>query len=304
MIDSRSRLARYPAGDPLWHVRCALRRSHRLRMGFLDNIGQRPSESRPTAPPPAVTPNLIRDDAARPVRTTPAPDSLQTNRIHPVVIWGAALIVVAAIAGGAWLGVQRSAFFSPVTETETAANASPETPAAPAAQPDEKRKVPRSQTAVRAVTRGDAALAAPGGATENASEADAPAIAPVSEAASLIETAATSEGVSDPFVPASIAAFPEDDYVYSSEGAGVVAPRLTSLGFVHRLVSGLRVRTSTIEMVVSKSGTVEQARIFSSPAHWEDALLLSRAKMFKFVPASRNGSPVRYRFVMDVDTSP
>ena len=124
------------------------------------------------------------------------------------------------------------------------------------------------------------------------------------DAASLTETAPTSEGVSDRIVPTSLAVLPEDDHVYSSEGAGVVAPRLTSLGFVHRLVSGLRVRTSTIEMVVSKSGTVERARIFSSPAHWEDALLLSRAKMFTFVPASRNGSPVRYRFVMDVDTSP
>jgi hypothetical protein len=270
-------------------------------MGFLDNIGQRPSESRPTAPPPAVTPNPIRDDAARPVRTTPARDSSQTNRINPVVIWGAALIVVAAIAAGAWLGLQRSAFFSPVTEPETAANSSPETPGTPVAQPEEKRRLLRSQTTVRPVTRGDAAIAAHGGATESASEAEIPALAG-SEAATVTEMAPTSEGVSDPFVP--VAALLEDDYVYSSEGAGVVAPRLTSLGFVHRLVSGLRVRTSTIEMVVSKSGTVERARIFSSPAHWEDALLLSRAKMFKFVPASRNGSPVRYRFVMDVDTSP
>lgn len=273
-------------------------------MGFLDNIGQRPAESRSTALPPAVTPNLIRNDAARPVRTTPAADSSQTNRIHPVVIWGAALIVIAAIAAGAWLGLQRSAFFSPVTETETAANASPETPAASATQPDEQRRLLRSQTAVRSATRGDTAIGAPGGATESASEAEVGAIAPASDATSLTETAPTSEGISDPIVPTSIVALPEDDYVYSSEGAGVVAPRLTSLGFVHRLVSGLRVRTSTIEMVVSKSGTVERARIFSSPAHWEDALLLSRAKMFKFVPASRNGSPVRYRFVMDVDTSP
>jgi hypothetical protein len=164
--------------------------------------------------------------------------------------------------------------------------------------------VGRSQTAIRPVTRGDTAIAAPGGDTESASEAEVAAIAPAGDATSLTETAPTSEGVSDPIEPTSIAALPEDDYVYSGEGAGVVAPTLTSLGFVHRLVSGLRVRTSTIEMVVSKSGTVERARIYSSPAHWEDALLLSRAKTFRFVPASRNGSPVRYRFVMDVDTSP
>ena len=221
-----------------------------------------------------------------------------------MVIWGAALIVVAAIAAGAWLGIQRSAFFSPVTETDTAASAASEAPATPVPQPAEKRRVGRSQTAIRPVTRGDTAIASRDRGTENAGDA-VPTLAPVNEAANLTETAPTPlEAVSDPILPTSIAALPEDDYVYSSEGAGVVAPRLTSLGFVHRLVSGLRVRTSTIEMVVSKSGTVERARIYSSPAHWEDALLLSRAKTFRFVPASRNGSPVRYRFVMDVDTSP
>jgi hypothetical protein len=64
----------------------------------------------------------------------------------------------------------------------------------------------------------------------------------------------------------------------------------------------LHARTSTIELVVSKSGMVERAKIFSSAVHWEDTLLLSRAKTFQFVPAQRNGFPVRYRFVMDVDT--
>ena len=276
-------------------------------MGFLDSIGQRPSESRPATPRPAVTPNVIRDDAARAVRTTPAraPEASQNNWIHPVAIWGAALIVIAAIAAGAWFGLQRSAFFSPATETETAASTDPDAPAAPVAQPDEKPRLVRSQTAVRRGARGDRAIAASAGTTASVGEADVPAVAPASQAADLTETTlASSEGIADPIVPTSIGGLPDDDFVYSSEANGVVAPRLTSLGFVHRLVSGLRVRTSTIEMVVSKSGTVEFARIYSSPAHWEDALLLSRAKMFQFVPASRNGSPVRYRFVMDVDTSP
>jgi hypothetical protein len=126
--------------------------------------------------------------------------------------------------------------------------------------------------------------------------------APVSDPARVNQPAKAVE--TGEIVTPSIVAIPEDDYVYSGEGGGVVAPRLTSLGFVRRLVSGLKVRTSSIELVVSKSGTVERAKIFSTPAHWEDALLLSRAKSFQFVPAYRNGFPVRYRFVMDVDTSP
>jgi hypothetical protein len=108
----------------------------------------------------------------------------------------------------------------------------------------------------------------------------------------------------DPNAAALVAAPPEDDYVYSSEGAGVVAPRLVSLGFVHRLVRGFEARTSTLELLISKSGTVERATISSTSRNWEDALLLSRAKTFQFVPAQRNGFPVRYRFVMAVDATP
>jgi hypothetical protein len=270
-------------------------------MGFLDTIGQRPSESRPTASQPFVAENLIRDDVARPVRTAPAPAPAQTNGIHPVAIWSAALIVVAAVAVGAWLGLRHSAIFSPGTPTETAADASPEA-AAPVQQPPQKERLVRPQAAVRPASKPETAgdAISPEARADQTSEAAVPVVDLVSQVANLTETTPTSlEAFSGP-----IAALPEDDYVYSSEGAGVVAPRLTSLGFVHRLVSGLRVRTSTIELVVSKSGTVERAKIFSTPAHWEDALILSRAKTFQFIPASRNGFPVRYRFVMDVDTSP
>jgi len=55
---------------------------------------------------------------------------------------------------------------------------------------------------------------------------------------------------------------------------------------------------------VSKSGTVERAKISATSTNWEDAMLLSRAKMFQFVPAQRDGYPVRYRLLMRVDATP
>jgi hypothetical protein len=116
--------------------------------------------------------------------------------------------------------------------------------------------------------------------------------------------AAPIETISDPIAAALVAALAEDDHVYSREGAGVVAPRLVSLGFVHRLIIGFETRTSTLELLISKSGTVDRARVFSTSRNWEDAMLLSRAKTFQFVPAQRNGFPVRYRFVMEVDATP
>ena len=279
-------------------------------MSFLDSIGQRPPgsrqpDSRPTvapksstAPPKSPAPQSVaRNDAARAV-LIPTPNRLpQADGIHPAVLWGAALIVVGAIAVAAWLGVRVNV----VSSQPQAAAGTPVEAAPPAEQIAQKRKSVPSRTSIRPPAktgnRIDAGIPEPVSDAEN--EAKVPAIKPVSEAA---ETA--DDAISDPATAASLPTLSEDDFVYSSEGAGVVGPRLTSLGFVRRLVSGLRVRTSTIELVVSKSGTVERAKIFSTPAHWEDALLLSRAKTFQFVPAYRNGFPVRYRFVMNVETSP
>jgi len=212
-------------------------------------------------------------------------------RVNPVVAILSVLLLIVAIAAGAWLGRRHTPVPSPDSvlspDTETAADSSNKA-ATPVEQPSQKRGLVRPKARVRPVARRETPIDRGEAPAETATEAAATPL----------------EAVSDPIVATSVATLPEDDYIYSTEGAGVITPRLMSLGFVHRLVFGLRVRTSTIELVVSKTGTVERAKILSTPAHWEDAILLSRAKTFRFVPAYRNGSPVRYRFVMDVDTSP
>jgi hypothetical protein len=140
---------------------------------------------------------------------------------------------------------------------------------------------------------------------DTASEPSVAVAPPPSEIAGLTETAtAPIETISNLLEAPLVAAVPDDDNVYSGEGEGLVAPRLLSLGFVHRLVTGLRTRTSTIELFISKSGSVERVRVTPPSRNWEDAMLLSRAKTFHFQPAQRNGSPVRYRFVMEVDAAP
>ena len=172
-------------------------------MGFLDNIGQRPSESRPTASRPSVAENPIRGDAAAPVRPMPAArDSSQPNRIHPLVIWSAVLVVIAAIAAGAWLGLRHSAMFSPDTETKVAADASPEA-AQPAPQATQNRGSTRSQPVGRRASRSGPAIAAPVASGETSIEAEVPVIEPVSQAANVTETTTTQvEAVSDPIVAA------------------------------------------------------------------------------------------------------
>ena len=51
---------------------------------------------------------------------------------------------------------------------------------------------------------------------------------------------------------------------------------------------------SSIEVVVSRDGSVEKVRLLSS-SNWTDAMLLSHIKMWQFEPAVKSGAPVRYR---------
>jgi hypothetical protein len=274
-------------------------------MGFLDTIGQRVPKSRSQNPRPDVARRLTWDDSAPAIQTAPAQESPRSNRIHAAVIWSVAVIVVAAVAVAAWLGARE---FATVVAPDTEASAdAPPAVQAHAEKPSPKRRSVRPRAAVRSAAKNENAVdaAVPEARAETASEASVSTIGPASHVATVKDTeAAPIEARSDQIAAALVAALPEDDYVYSSAGAGVLAPRLVSLGFVHPLVRGFETRTSTLELLISKSGTVEHAKIFSTPRNWEDAMLLSRAKTFQFVPAQRNGFPVRYRFVMEVDAIP
>lgn len=284
-------------------------------MGFLDTIGQRGPESGAAKSRPNVVQRLGLEDPAPAIQPAPAPASTpaptpepaQSNRVHSAVIWSATLIVAAAVATAAWLGMRHfpngvapsteaSADVPLAVQTHTGrpgpkqrSSAAPLV-AAPVA-PKNENEVDTSVLEARAETASDAASV------------------PTIGGASHVPTATDTEGspietVSEPIDAALPAALPEDDYVYSSEGAGVAAPRLLSLGFIHPLLTGFEARTSTLELLVSKSGTVERAKIFSTSQNWDDAMLLSRAKTFQFVPAQRNGVPVRYRLIMKVDATP
>jgi hypothetical protein len=274
-------------------------------MSFLDTIGQRGPESRPQGTQSPIAQDLTFDSPAPAIQTPAAQEPPQSNRIHAVVIWSAALIVIAAVAVGAWLGVRH--FATVVTPAKEASADAPPATEAPAEEPRPKRRPVRPEAAVRSAAPRRIAIDAgpPETGAEGASETSVSTIGPATKVANVSETeAAPIEALADPIAATLIAELSEDNSVYSREGTGVVPPRLLSLGFVRPLVNGFDTRTSRLELVVSKSGTVEEAKIFPPSRNWQDAMLLSRAKTFQFVPAQRNGSPVRYRFVMEVDTTP
>jgi len=60
---------------------------------------------------------------------------------------------------------------------------------------------------------------------------------------------------------------------------------------------------NTMEVVISKLGRVEEARLTAPPKRMTDMLLLSGAKMWKFTPAMKDGQPVRYRTMVSWETT-
>jgi len=276
-------------------------------MGFLDTIGQRGSESRPPKSPPDVDPYTAWNESDRAIQTSEAkesPRSTGSNRIPVVVLWGAALIVVAAVAVAAWLGMRHfPKLIVPRAEAEAEAPAAAPPPVEkPAPKQGSVRRRATARSAPKAQDAIDAVASRSGLDTTNETAAVS-AGGPAGEVANVTRTE-EAPPVSEPVIAALAAEPPQDDFVYSTEGTGVVAPQLVSLGFVRGLLRGFEARTSTLELIVSKSGTVERAKIFPPSRNWEDAMLLSRAKTFQFVPAQRNGFPVRYRVFMEVDATP
>ena len=138
---------------------------------------------------------------------------------------------------------------------------------------------------------------------------------PVSEPAPMTTSIATEEPLVLPpsIVPPPAAATPavaasavadldESSRIYSKEDPDVLPAQLLtgpgSAGFSAALTD-----INTMELVISKLGRVEEVRLSAPPKRMTDMLLLSGAKMWKFVPAMKNGQPVRYRTQVSWETT-
>jgi hypothetical protein len=55
---------------------------------------------------------------------------------------------------------------------------------------------------------------------------------------------------------------------------------------------------AVFELVVGRTGAVEQVHVISFPRHFHDRMIVSHVKAWTFQPATRDGQPVRYRLVV------
>jgi hypothetical protein len=89
----------------------------------------------------------------------------------------------------------------------------------------------------------------------------------------------------------------DDRSLYSDTDIGVQPPRIR-YPRLPTLPSG-DADVNTMELVISKQGSVERVRLISQPNQVLDMMLLHAAKSWVFDPASKQGHPVRYRLVVN-----
>lgn len=95
-----------------------------------------------------------------------------------------------------------------------------------------------------------------------------------------------------------------DNTLYSKDDEDVRPPRLLSESLPSPTIGGWTTRTNVIEVIVSETGAVERARFIAAPQRMPDTFVLSRAKVWKFSPAMKDGRPVRYRLLLSWEVNP
>ena len=87
-----------------------------------------------------------------------------------------------------------------------------------------------------------------------------------------------------------------DANVYTSTDATVIPPVMVRPVLPKDPPPGVPLhQIGTIEVWVDENGDVEQVRLASPANRYQERMLVSAAKMWKFRPAFKDGHPVRYR---------
>lgn len=87
-----------------------------------------------------------------------------------------------------------------------------------------------------------------------------------------------------------------DTTVYSAQDPEVTVPTLSRPQMPTERIEGVsQERAGELELLVGVDGRVEQARLVPASNRYQDRMMVSAAKTWTFVPANRDGHPVRYR---------
>jgi hypothetical protein len=181
--------------------------------------------------------------------------------------------------------------------TATATN----TPSSKATASAAGAKPAASRPARKRAPAADPAVASP--AAPASSSATSPEVAAVDSDSSLeSRVGAQSTTAAAPFVTGARPGI--DGRIYSQADEDVIPARLVKSPTSGPVFRNMASTVNTMELIISKQGRVEEVKLTTPAKKMTDMLLLSGAKTWKFVPATKNGQPVRYRTQFSWEETP
>jgi len=244
-------------------------------------------------------PNAIRPQASSSMNV------IRRNPLIGVIAVSAVLVVVAFWAIDRFFGSDVSS-----VQTQASVAGAAEASGAASSEVPESTNTSQRPSATNANTVGSESSTIARGQQvvgNHREDVDAVTIGPATTASQpdIVDGPASAE---TPDAPAAVppAAEPTaavDDTIYSAQDRDVVPPQ-TSEALPGPTISSWTTRTNAMEVIVSVTGTVERVRLVSPPARMPDTFVLSRAKVWKFTPAMKDGRPVRYRLLLTWEVNP
>jgi hypothetical protein len=180
-------------------------------------------------------------------------------------------------------------------------------PSQPVATPQRPTQVatlpqPVRRTAAPAAANGRTASAQPAG-TRVSDAVQVPAPTPTVGTIAPVPSQ-TARPLSATSIPLSIQNEEDASVVYSEQDRDVRPPHMIEAELPRPTVPTWTTVRNAMEVVVADDGSVERVKWLGSPQRMSDVMLLSRAKLWKFAPATKDGHPVRYRLVLTWEVNP
>jgi hypothetical protein len=92
--------------------------------------------------------------------------------------------------------------------------------------------------------------------------------------------------------------------IYSARDVDVRPPQMIEAELPRPAVLNWPTIKNSMELIVTEGGSVQRVKLLTSGERMPDVMLLSRAKLWKFSPALRDGQPVRYRLILTWEVNP
>jgi len=97
---------------------------------------------------------------------------------------------------------------------------------------------------------------------------------------------------------------PEHQIVYSAQDRDVRPPQQIDIDLPRPTVVSWATIKNSMELIVAEDGSVQRVKWLGPSQRMPDMMLLSRAKVWKFAPALKEGHPVRYRLILTWEVNP